>query len=110
MDLSPPGEINHKISFMSQSRLLATNKCHAAEPKLAKFYEKLNDLLIEFIRSTKALVSDQSNAEQRHQANKGDKNKPLNQHMFTQKYQMDEEKGQSEASTTMISKKNREFI
>ena len=70
MDLSPPGEINHKISFMLQSRSPATNKCHAVELELAKFYEKLNDLLtVKFIRPVEALVNDHSNAGQRHQAN-----------------------------------------
>ena len=55
---------------MLQSRSPATNKCHATELELAKFYERLNDLLtVEFIRPAKALVSDHSNAWQRHQAN-----------------------------------------
>ena len=58
MNLSPLGQINHKISFMLQSRSPATNKCHAAELELAEFYEKLNDLLtVEFIRPAEALVS-----------------------------------------------------
>ena len=69
IDLFPPGEINHKISFMLQTKSPTTNKCHAAELQLVEFYEKLNDLLtVEFIRPAKALVSDHSNAGQRHQA------------------------------------------
>lgn len=43
--LSPPGEINHKIDFLSRERSPATNRYHTIQPTLAKFYKQLNDLL-----------------------------------------------------------------
>ena len=35
LGLTPPREINHKISFMSPT----TNRCHAAQPELVEFYK-----------------------------------------------------------------------
>lgn len=48
---------------MSRARLPATDVCHTTQPKLAKFYKQLNDLLIVgFIEPVKILVSDHPNA------------------------------------------------